>query len=123
MVFSGPAQVVSSGEATTFFGQPLLVTVPMDEGPFVLEWQFDDGEVAEVTTEPIPNGLRFVCRGLDGTAGKGTSEPVIVGERGSDYVMVHFRSTRWGASVDRTVHWSVYRVNRDRITTGSPDGE
>jgi len=118
VVFSGPAQVVSSGEATTFFGMPLLLSVPLEEGPFMLEWRFEelaDGEEPEVVTEPMTGGRRFVCRGLDATPGKGTADPVVVGERGDDLLFVHFRSTRWGTSPDRTVHWTVYRVNRDRI--------
>jgi len=122
VVFSGPAQVVSSGDVTTFFGLPLLVTVSLEEGPFVLEWRFAEGDEPEVVGEPIAGGHRFVCRGLDPTPGKGTAEPVVVADLGADVLLVHFRSTRWGASEDRTVHWTVFRVNKEHLDDGSSHG-
>lgn len=113
MVVSGPATVVSSGEATTFFGHPLLVTVHLDEGPFVLEWVFEEGEEASVHAEAIPGGRRMRCVGLDDRPGRGTGTPATVAEIGDDALMLHFRAFRWGTTDDRTVHWTLYRVPRE----------
>ena len=110
MLWSGPARVVSSGEATTFFGSPLLLAVELDEGPLTVEWVFEESDDGTVHLEPITGGQRLRCRGIDDTPGKGTSDPVPLETRGDDTLMLHFRSTRWGRSADRTVHWTIFRV-------------
>jgi hypothetical protein len=112
VVVSGPATVVSSGEATTFQGHPLLVTFDLAEGPFVLEWVFEAGEEAAVLGEEIPGGRRFRCVALDDRPGRGTQSPSPVGQVGGDDLLVHFRVFRWGRTDDFTVHWTVFRVPR-----------
>jgi len=107
---SGPAQVVASGDATTFFGQPLRIELVIDDEPFVLEWVFEEGEEASLVAEELPHGRRFRCRGLDDRPGRGTAEPVLVAELAGDALMVHFRTTRWGQSADRTLHYTLFRL-------------
>jgi hypothetical protein len=113
MMWSGSASVVASGEVTTFFGAPLLLAVQLDEGPLTLEWVFEDAPEASISLEPTPGGHRLRCLGIDATPGRGTSAPVRVGTAGGDGIFLHFRSTRWGASVDRTIHFTVYRAPLD----------
>ena len=110
MVLSGPARVVSSGQATTYRGHPLLVTFDLAEGPFVIEWVFAPGEDPAVDAEAIPGGRRLRCVGLDDRPGRGTSDPTVVGQVGGDDLLLHFRVFRWGASEDWTVHWTLFRV-------------
>jgi hypothetical protein len=121
LVDSGPARVVASGEVTTFFGHGLRLTLDLDDEAFVLEWVFEDGEEASVVAEELPSGRRFVCVGLDDRPGRGSSEPVPVVRVGDDVVFVHFRTTRWGRSPDRTVHYTIYRVSRSLVDRGALD--
>jgi len=110
VVVSGPATVVASGEATTFMGHPLLVTVDLAEGPFVLEWVFEEGDAPAVHGEEIPGGRRLRCVALDDRPGRGTGTPAPVGQAGADDLLLHFRVFRWGNTDDWTVHWTVFRV-------------
>ena len=110
MVVSGPATVVSSGEATTFLGHPLLVTFELAEGSLVIEWVFEEGTSPAVIGEEIPGGRRFRCVALDDRPGRGTGTPSPVGQVGSDALFVHFRVFRWGRTDDWTVHWTLFRT-------------
>lgn len=113
MVVSGPATVVSSGQATTFMGHPLLVTFDLVEGPFVIEWVFEDGDAPGVEAEPIPGGRRLRCIALDDRPGRGTGTPTVVGQISCDDLLLHFRVFRWGSSADWTVHWTLFRAHID----------
>jgi hypothetical protein len=120
MVVSGPAIVVSSGQATTFCGHPLVVTVELDEGPFVVEWVFEEGTVAAVNSEKMVGGRRLRCVGLDDRPGRGTGTPAELVTLGADQIFLHFRVFRWGETLDRTVHWTMYRVEGGAMEARGP---
>lgn len=135
IVTSGPAQVIATGSASTFGGHPLVIALSAEElgaadGPGVaIELAFDsDPAMAEVAvvSERTERGWRLRCTNFDDAAGRGSAEPVLVGEVGDHLVFVHFNALRFGRGMDRTVLYSFYRVGKAdvgwRDTRGLPEG-
>lgn len=108
-VRSGPARVLTSGQATTFRGHGLAVE--LEDPAFRVVFAFADGEEAGVAMDPFEGGVTLTCVGLDDRPGRGSAEPVAVGQVGATVLWLHFRVFRWGASDDRTVHWTVFAVD------------
>jgi hypothetical protein len=119
IVRSGPARVIGSGVATTFGGHPLVVAAELDGVPLVVELAFaSDPEVdgPSVASTPLERGFSLRCTNFD--AGRGTAEPVLLGEAGSageDLVFLHFFAHRYGTSADTTVQFTLYRVAKDAV--------
>lgn len=114
---SGPATVIESGTATTWHGHGLTLVVRLPEDNLVVEFAFDDGDPANprVETSETDVGYRLTCVGFDDAAGRGTSEPMLLGEIGEDLLFLHFRVFRYGDTVDRTLHYTVYRCAKARL--------
>ena len=113
---SGPADVLDAGTATTFGGHDLTLVLVVPEGRWTVELAFlSDPSVpgVAVSSESLDEGgIRFECVNFDGPDGRGSAVPVLLGELGDDLVFFHFRVWLHGRSVDRTVHWSFYRVKK-----------
>ncbi|MEZ4239074.1 MAG: hypothetical protein R3F59_23565 [Myxococcota bacterium] len=117
-VRSGPARIVGSGVATTFGGAPLVLVAALDGQPLEVELAFREqaGGEPSVGSEAIAGGYRLDC--VNFADGKGTAEPVLVGQAGplaEDLVFLHFHAFRHGASPETTVHWTLYRVAKAEV--------
>ena len=115
IVRSGPARVVAAGVVTTFGGHPLTIEADLDGRPVVVTLSFDHapGAPAAVRSAPIEHGWALVCVNFDG--GRGTAEPMLVGELGAELVLLHFRAHRYGTSADTTVQFTLFRVPKDAV--------
>jgi hypothetical protein len=114
---SGPATVLTSGSATCFMGHPL--TLQLDD-PLDLTVQFAfrtdpavEDVAVEVTTEP--NAMTLLCTNFDAPDGRGSAQPVLVGELEHRLVFLHFRVFRYGRTEDRTVHFTLYEVEKSAV--------
>lgn len=114
---SGPARVLWSGQATTFGGAPLTLALAQPEAELSVELRFEgDGSGApRVDSEAVPGGWRLTCAHFDDASGRGSALPVLLAEIGEDLVFLHFRVQRFGASVDRTVHFTFYRCGKAEV--------
>lgn len=111
---SGPATVLSSGAATSFMGNDLTLTIvqPVD---VVLELAFRSDPAVEdvaIDVSTFDNHMRFVCTNFDGADGRGSAQPVLLGEADDLLVFFHFRVFRYGRTDDRTVHYTLYTVKK-----------
>lgn len=111
---SGPATVVDSGVVTTFGGHGLeLLVAPGDDWLAIeLSFRSDATGLPSVASQPTPRGYHLTCTNFDDDAGRGSAEPVLLGELDDDLYFLHFRSARHGRSDDRTVWFTVYRVRK-----------
>jgi len=114
---SGASAVEASGTVTPFGGQPLVFEIgssdPMrGELVFVADDSIDG---ASVSTENLPGGFRMVLANFDGTEGRGSARPVLLGEDGPDLMFFHFRVMRFGATEDRTVFYTFYRARKQDV--------
>ena len=115
---SGPAEVLSTSSVTTFAGHPLRLGLTIDGSDWFLELCFEDDpatEAMEAQTSILDGGVRIRCVNFDDLAGRGSATPVLLGEVGSHLLFLHFRVFRYGSSVDRTVHYTVYRVDKAAV--------
>jgi hypothetical protein len=109
---SGPAAIVDSGVVTTFAGHGLDLVLDVGEDHLRIELRFAstaDGEPAVASVETA-DGYRLDCANFDDASPRGSAEPVLLGEIGSDLWFFHFRAARHGRSADRTVWWTLYRA-------------
>jgi len=114
---SGAATVVASGTVTAFGGQPLTFDLGSPSS-LCVELEFvSDPKTPEpaVVTEAIAEGFRLVLTNFDGTDGRGSARPVLLGEDGEDLLFFHFRVMRFGLTEDRTVFYSFYRVGKEAV--------
>lgn len=114
---SGPATVIEAGTVTTFAGHPLTLLVQLPEDRLVVELVFTDGDGGEPSVETAHTdvGVRLQCTGFDDASGRGTAEPMLLGELGEDLLFLHFRVFRYGTTRDRTVHFTLFRTTKDRV--------
>jgi len=115
---SGPAEVLSTASVTTFVGHPLRVNLILDGSPWFLEMSFEDDpsvEGMDARTSIVDGGVQISCTNFDDLSGRGSATPVLLGEVGSRLLFLHFRVFRYGSSVDRTVHYTVYRVEKAAV--------
>jgi hypothetical protein len=124
---SGPAHIIGSGMITSFGGHPLTLTIE-DPVELVLELVFEtdpeqDGLHIDVTRPRSGEGelgpgreqLRMRCINFDTDEGRGSAEPVLLGESGDDLVFFHFRVFRFGKTVDHTVHYTLYIADKETL--------
>jgi hypothetical protein len=108
---SGPAEILASSTATTFFGNDLRVRVQLGAAGITVALSFvEDGDEPSVTVVEEAWGLSLTLHNFDGTGGRGSASPVPLGELGDDLLFFHFRVFRWGETEDRTVHYTFYRA-------------
>lgn len=115
---SGPADVLASGEVTTFFGHPLEAFVVLDEVVLRLVLRFaEDAERAgpRVDHAPLPDGHDYTLVNFDDATGRGSADPVLLGAVGDDLVFLHFRAFRFGRTPDHTVHYTLFRVPQSEV--------
>jgi hypothetical protein len=114
---SGPAQVVEHGTVTACWGNSIFLEVEISDSKTAVELIFDEsGEGdAAIDTEYTESGVRLQCRRFGQARGRGSSEPVLLGELEDSLLLFHFRVFRYGKSVDRTVHYSFFRVMKDHV--------
>ncbi len=114
---SGPASVVDSGVVTTFAGHGLELTVALAGDHLVIELVFEsDGTGAPgVSSAETDRGYRIVCTNFDDAAGRGSAEPVLLGEIDQDLFFFHFRVARYGRSADHTVFYTLFRTAKQDV--------
>lgn len=114
---SGPARVLACGSATCFMGRDLVLRIsePVD---LVVEFAFTSRpELTDVAIDvtTFANHVRFTCANFDQPDGRGSAEPVLLGEAGHRLVFLHFRIFRYGRTDDRTVHYTLYSVDKSDV--------
>ena len=115
---SGMADVLDAGQVTTFFGHPLRWTLNFDASTFDVTMKLLQDETLDgpqVDTEHAPNELHLTLTNFDGTDGRGTATPMLLGELGEDLLFLHFRVFRFGATADYTVHYTFYRAEKSAV--------
>lgn len=115
---SGPARVVASGMATTFFGHPLTFRLSLPGGPFEVRLTFRHDPAhpeAAVASEPTPTGLSLELTNFGGTEGRGSAEPVLLGELGDALLFLHFRAFVHGTTDDHTVHYTFFHTDKEAV--------
>lgn len=111
-VKSGRADVIASGQVTAFEGQPLLIF--LDDWEFAIGFRFEaDGGALDVQSQLHPGRLELTLLNFDGADGRGSAEPVHLVERGDRVLWLHFRTFRYGQTLDHTVHYTIYATLRD----------
>jgi hypothetical protein len=112
-IWSGPAEVVAHGTVTSFGGHGIYLELPFGGRTFAIGITFredPDRQGPAVDSVAMPNGVRLDLVNFDGPDGRGSAQPSLVGEAGDDLLMWHFRVFRYGRSVDRTLHFTFFRV-------------
>ena len=114
---SGAARVLASGTVTTFAGHSLLFSLgETDPMQVELSFRVDDQIVGPaVNTVEVPGGMRLELANFDGTEGRGSARPVLLGQEGDDLLFFHFRVMRFGATEDRTVFYTFYRADKSEV--------
>lgn len=118
VIQSGPARVVDSGVATTFGGHPLVLVLELGEDNLVVELRFTTDPTsleASVHADSTDVGYVIRCVNFNDGSGRGSATPVLLGELDEDLVFMHFRAFRHGNSPDHTVHYTFYRVRKERV--------
>lgn len=119
IINSGPAKVVDSGSTTTFMGHPLTLRVALDERRYYeIEFRFTDveeppGPTAE--TEISGSGIVIELRNFHDVAGRGSGQPVLLGEQGELLYFLHFRVWHSGRTADPMVHYTVFSATKEAI--------
>lgn len=114
-ITSGPAVVLACGEATTFGGAGLELVLDPPHALTVRLSFTADPEVAGVAVRALPaepGSWHFELVHFDKPDGRGSAEPVLLGETADGLVFLHFRVSRFGRSADRTVHFTFFRVSK-----------
>jgi hypothetical protein len=112
---SGPATVVANGMATCFFGHPLTFVLSIDGAALevVLFFVTDEGDAScRVSSAEVSGGWHFRLINFDESHGKGSSEPVLLGEREDTLLFFHFRTFRYGQTRDRSVHYTFFTMEK-----------
>ncbi|MCA9569386.1 MAG: hypothetical protein KC656_16175 [Myxococcales bacterium] len=98
-VTSGPARVVASGSATCFMGHELTLTIE-EPVAIVVDLAFEsDPSVEDVAVDvaTFANRMRLVCKNFDRADGRGSAQPVLLGEAGAFVVLERDGEPRYGA--------------------------
>lgn len=115
---SGPAWIVGSGSVTTFGGNPLLLVLELGDDNVAVELRFVDDPpagAASVRSEETPTGWIFHCVNFEALLGRGSAQPILIGDLHDDLVFFHFRAFRYGTSPDWTVHYTFFRTRKERV--------
>jgi hypothetical protein len=116
-VRSGPAKIIASGSATAFMGHSVVLDLryPVE---LTVEFAFEqrpDIEDVAVELEAREGELRLLCVNFDKADGRGSATPVLLGDTTELLVLLHFRVFRYGNTADRTVHYTVYTVDKRTV--------
>jgi hypothetical protein len=117
-VWSGPARVVSSGTVTTFRGEGVYLEVPLGDRAWAMGIRFATDAAwpgPRVDSAILGTGVRLDLVNFDTAEGKGSAEPVLVGEIGDELLYLHFRAWKYGASNDHTFHWTLFLVQKAEV--------
>jgi len=114
---SGPAEVVEHGTVTACWGNSLFLEIEISDSRTTVELVFDEEGTGEATidTEYTELGVRLICRHFGDEMGRGSSQPVLLGELEDSLLLFHFRVFRYGKTEDRTVHYSFFRVMKSDV--------
>ncbi|MCB9677480.1 MAG: hypothetical protein H6737_20395 [Alphaproteobacteria bacterium] len=116
-VRSGEAKVVDCGTVTGFMGHPIVLDI-QDPVDLVVEFDFytnEDVEDVAVAVSSFGNQMRLECTNFDKADGRGSAQPVLVGEVGDTLVFLHFRVWLYGRTDDRTLHYTLFSVKKDDV--------
>lgn len=114
---SGPARVVFSGQASTFGGNELTLILELPEDDLAVRLAFDqtpDGE-PRVETTATNTGWLLTCTNLDAPDGRGSADPVLLGEVADDLLFLHFRVFRPADTADRVVWFTFFRARKGAV--------
>lgn len=112
---SGHATVIAAGQVTTFFGGPLRF---LDIAGWEIELAFESAPETpglRVDTSYTPAGVRFALVNFEEAQGRGTAQPVFIGDSEQGALFFHFRSFRHGASADYTLHYTFFVADPQAI--------
>jgi hypothetical protein len=128
---SGPARVIASGQATTFHGHGLTLEIALPgAGAYTVALRFVDepqapGPAARSQVEPW--GITIDLVNFRDVAGRGSGEPVLLGEAGGALYFLHFRVWWAGRTPDPTVHYTVFAASAADVgwagAGNAPDGD
>jgi hypothetical protein len=109
---SGRAQVIAGGQVTAFEGHPILIF--LDDLQFAVGLRFvtDEGEL-RVDPTWVDDRLELVLYNFESAEGRGSAQPVRLAERGEQVLWLHFRTFKFGNTIDHTVHYCIYATPRD----------
>lgn len=125
-IWSGPARVLADGAVTTFGAHPLYFELELGaedarpEEPVVialgLRFLSDPSDPSpRVASTTLDDGFRLDLVNFDGTDGRGSAQPVLIGEVGEYLLFFHFRVFRFGRSEDRSLMYTFYRVPKTEM--------
>ena len=75
----------------------------------------DDHPELAVRTEPLAAGIRLRLLNFRDASGRGSADPVLLGDMGPHLLFLHFRAFRHGNSRDHTVHYTFYRATKQSL--------
>ena len=125
-ILCGPVSVIASGQVTTFHGHPLRFEGVED---WVVEVRFGVDELApgaRVASAYTAEGVVFTLVNFEGVEGRGSAEPVLIGETPKGMLFFHFRAFRHGRSPDHTLHYTFYVGDPEALKLeplASPDAQ
>lgn len=112
---SGPARVVASGQATTFFGAPLRVALDLDGlGQYGIEFHLREEPSGDLRVDSTiePSRLVLDLVNFRDVVAKGSGAPVLLGEARGTLYFLHFRVWRVGRTPDATLHFTILAASR-----------
>ncbi|MCO4744977.1 MAG: hypothetical protein KC912_09330 [Proteobacteria bacterium] len=86
----------------------------LDELQFAVGLRFvtDEGEL-RVDPAWVEDRFELTLYNFDAADGRGSAEPVRLTERGDRVLWLHFRTFKFGNTIDHTVHYCIYATPRD----------
>ena len=118
-ITSGPARVVDHGTVTAFWGAPIELRVAIAaSGTLRVSFSFDrdpslDG--VRASAAPADDGMDFRLTNFDSAEGRGSAQPVLIGEIGDTLIFLHFRVFLYGRTDDHTLHYTVFEAAKDDV--------
>jgi hypothetical protein len=126
-MWSGPAEIVAQGMATTFGGNGIYFDLVLPERTFAIAITFPSDPSVEgptVLTYTTDEGSRIDLVNFDSAEGRGSALPALITDLGDHLLFWHFRAFKFGRSNDTTLHYCFYRVAKEEVswTPRDPNG-
>ncbi|TVQ91876.1 MAG: hypothetical protein EA397_08220 [Deltaproteobacteria bacterium] len=116
---SGPARVLQSGTVTSFMGHPIAIVVSLFDGEgYAIEFRFEAAGPEEglgASADVQPWGTIITLRNFREVSGRGSGQPVLLGEEGGRLVFLHFRVWHTGKTVDPMIHYTLFSAEKDSV--------
>ena len=107
-IVAGPTSVVESGSVTAFNATPLRL-IPTGGPAVTLAFvEGEGGAEPSVQVSRGPDGWTFVCHNFADMPGRGSSEPIYLGDLNGWGWYLRFRAILYGNTRDFTVLYTFY---------------